>query len=98
MSNNKIKNFEDAFEALDRAANQQRFEQNTKLIFQGAVTTMQNNLKTKAQQVQDEIVHKAHEARDKVIDITKHAAKDVEVQIRKKPWHFLGIAAIFSAI
>jgi ElaB/YqjD/DUF883 family membrane-anchored ribosome-binding protein len=59
---------------------------------------MQHGLKNKFQQLQNQVSQSAEDAKDKVIDFSKHVAKDMDTEVRRKPWQFIGIAAIFSAI
>lgn len=95
MSSDKIRSFDDAFNALDRAAKQ---PQNFKLTSLGKAISMHSNFKDKAHQMQEQFAQSVHQAREKVVDVTKHAARSVDTEAHRNPWAFVGIAAFVSAV
>ena len=71
----------------------------TPLSFKQTIKGVQksmSNLQNVAKELKDKSVEKYEEAKLKVVDGSKHAAKKINQEAHRRPWHFMGIAALFS--
>ncbi len=54
--------------------------------------------KQKIQDYAQQATELAHDARDRVVTVSKQAVHKVDQQAHKKPWIFVGVAAFFASM
>lgn len=105
-SRRKIRTFGEALRVLDRVAGDAQLEfrrvvfLKSHLALNGLKEMRESmpNWNNAARDLREKSVDQLHQAREKVMDVSKDAAKKVDEHAHKRPWHFVGIAALFASM